>query len=292
MTRALLTLVGAVLFVMIISYAATFIPSAQFAKMPPSSLLVHRYNDENVSLKKIRVRLVFAVPKDKKIPTEEEWKKLLSRLDEAMREITAFHKIQMYERSQIRFDVYPDPVALLGPSVEYDTQDTSAGNPRALMAVTREIDARVISEKGDLYRKDFAPPEADEYSVLAVAYQGVGASGGIIVDAPETDPLAFSKRLGIAQENVFATDVASAQGIALFNIRYVEDQAFAPAGTALVYHELAHAFGFPNFYDAKTGDSWTEGIMGAGRNEPLSANFIETQILEGVGLLARSNKAK
>ncbi len=227
-------------------------PSQKLANF--SEQKIHYYKDENVDLTKIRIKAVYFVPKNKVSDTKSDWQNLLKNVLSRMAE---FHKLQFKDLSQISFDIYPKMVLGLENNLVYDTKSTKFGNPRALLAVSGEIEKRIFNPKGDLYNKDFAKLEKNEFESLFIMYEGVAASG---VGKEGGLPTAFVAR------------------------GFLTDKGYKVFGDSTFYHEFAHTIGILDLFDAKTNKPFSEDIMGSGRFRPLEINYIDARTKAEMGL--------
>ncbi|MFH0890439.1 MAG: hypothetical protein V1856_00200 [Candidatus Liptonbacteria bacterium] len=56
--------------------------------------------------------------------------------------------------------------------------------------------------------------------------------------------------------------------------------------SSLFAHELGHVFGLPDRYDLSTDISFSDGLMGGGRKEPIERVHLEGDLLAGMGLIS------
>lgn len=198
---------------------------------------IHFYGDSTKKLSKTSLQVFYFVPNNKKDKIFEDW---FPSIEQAIREVSDFHRRQFSGFSVLSFEIYPQPVIGQKDNFFYDGifedgQKTNYGNPGALFKVVQEIKNRNLA----------AEQKPGEYRVLAIVYEGVGASG--------------------SQEQSLL--VARA---------YLTQEKLKDFGPSIFEHELMHAFGVPDFYEA-------EDIMGKGRYKPLRSTYISDDIKNKMG---------
>ncbi len=210
---------------------------------------VHKFNDPSSPIQKIRIAAVYFVPKNKALGAAAEWRTMLERNLERLRE---FHALQFRGRSEVVYDIYPAPVVGENENLFYDTEVTQYGNPEGLRSVARELEARIFAAGGDLYRADFAPSSSGEYRVLYILYEGVGAAG--------SENVAFIAR------------------------RFLSDPQYSGVAATLFAHEFYHTLGIPDGYETEHATPTSPDIMGLGREAPIDRAYIESATLRAMGL--------
>lgn len=260
-------------------FSSTFQPSSGEA----ATRFVHVYNNPSVRLNSIRIKVFSAVPKNHASSASPTWDP--NELTRVLSKMVLFHEKQYRGLSHIVFDVYPKPVILERENGFYDTDVTDRGNPHALISVGEEIERRVFRQGGDLYLPEFSVARKGEYRVMGLIYEGVGAAGGLIYESgrPETEA-EIAKRFGIQEALVHKVDIASVDGFFLVSRDFLVKPEYAPNASALTYHEFSHTLGLPDEYDAVTGAPTSNDIMGIGRFTPIESAFIDSVLLEKMGL--------
>lgn len=99
---------------------------------------------------------------------------------------------------------------------------------------------------------DFLKVPQGEFLSVAIIYEGVGASGG--------------------------------EGGMILSRTFLAKDEYKLSRASLFYHEFAHTFGLPDRFDQENNPD-SDGVMGNGRYKPISINYIETDFLEGLGLV-------
>lgn len=202
----------------------------------------HYYGAPAVLLPGIKLEVIYFVPDDQ-APDPRFYEVLKSKLAQAQ----IFHSREFKGINLLRYAIYPTPVIGKESSSFYDGADASRGNPDAIKKITNETSGRIYGKNGDLYNERFVARRQDELPVRVFAYQGVGASSGVLSIIASYD--------------------------------YFTKTDYAPT---VVYHELLHVIGVPDSYDYATGASQSDDIMGAGREKPILETYIRNEIKRGL----------
>ena len=240
---------------------------------------VYAYRNPEKNLGTIRLMVFYVVPKDRKDRISADWREAA---EEALGQIKRFHALQFQNASVIDYSLFPEPIVLESNGVLYDTTSTEAGNPKALVSIGEEIERRVMRPDGDLHRSDLAARPTDQYRVLGFLYEGVGASGGIIYDSELGSVEEIAAQLGVPASIIYKVSIDSADGFFLLNRDYLVKSEYAAYGSTLLYHEFAHTLGVPDQYDHER--SLSNDIMGGGRTQPLSIEYLDRSTLKDMGL--------
>lgn len=203
---------------------------------------IHFYNNPTKNLSKISLKVFYFVPSNRQNEISDEWFSIAS---EDLKEMQNFHSSQFSNYSILTYKIYPQPIIGLEDNFLYDKNRTNGGNPHALTKITREIEARVLDPAGDLYNGDLAKTKPGVYEVLAIFYEGVGASG--------------------------------TEGSLLLSRGYLTQEETKEYRSSVFYHEFLHTLGVPDF-------SESDDIMGKGRLKPLGATYISDEIKKKMGL--------
>jgi len=92
----------------------------------------------------------------------------------------------------------------------------------------------------------------DTYLAIAIIYEGVGASG--------------------------------APNAMILSRTFLSKDEYRLSGGSLFYHELAHTFGVPDFFDLVSNQPNSDDVMGAGRYKPLETNYFGPDLQVDLGL--------
>lgn len=187
----------------------------------------------------IKLKTFYFVPKNKR--PEPNWEQALER---ALKELANFHQSQFAGTSIIRYEVAATSTAGLYDNLTYDTQDTSHGNPAALLSIRDELLRR------ELVKSD--PAQSDGYNAILIIYEGVGAAG--------------------------------TPGFALLSRKFLTDKQYEAIVSSLLAHEFYHTLGMRDDYDIEGGRPHGFDIMGMARTMPLPYAFIKPEVLKRMGI--------
>lgn len=239
----------------------------------------HFFNDPSRPIKNVVIFGFYFVPKNKRAVMDPRWKE---NIRQGLEKLKNFHSFQFRNESNIRYEIYPEPVVGYADSGFYDTEHTQGGNPRALISAAEELEKRVFKLSGDLYNPNFKRL-AGEYPVLAIFYEGVGAAGGTIQDSELNFPSEISEALDISESAIFILDVDSADGLLLLNAGYINGLA-GPNGDSILAHEFYHTLGVPDGYSHASGIAESADLMGLGRLKALAHTYLSPETLAAMGL--------
>lgn len=238
------------------------------------------YNNPEQSIKDIRIAAFYFVPRNKAKLQIENWKQIL---EAGLQELREFHSLQFQGLSAVSYEIYADPIIGLEDNLSYDTEVTQRGNPRALINIAEELEARVFRLEGDLFSPDFAKHSESAYPVLFIMYEGVGASGGVIYESELESVSDIAREVGLPESVIFKVNVESTDGFFLVNREFLAG-THGPAGTSVFAHEFYHTIGVSDGYDEETAVAQTPDIMGLGRTKPLDKTYLSNETLSHLGL--------
>ena len=256
-------------------FGSTKLPALTAAK--PSA---HFYGDTAASIGKIRIKVVYAVPKDK---VGEVKGSLEDAVNSALSKTASFHFLQTRGLSKIQYEVFTEPVVLTEESSFYESTPGESLNHRGFAAVAEEIVRRIFKEDGDLYDESFARFVASEYPVLGIIYEGPGAAGGVVLKKELGPTSEFAKKTGLPETIVYTADIGNIKGFFLISRGFLTDAAYQAFGPTFLYHEFAHTIGLAERQDAGLPES--DDVMGNGRREPIESAYIDQDILREVGII-------
>lgn len=247
----------------------------------------HIYDNPDRSIKNIKIAVFYFVPQDRVILQLIDWKEIL---EDRIKKLVAFHSLELHNTSLIRYAIYPEPVIGLKEGIVYDTDVTKHGNPQALVHVAEEIDSRVFNHTGDLYREDFPMTQKEEYSVLLILYEGVGASGAIIHDGKWGLASEIPQKFVSPESIIYPVKLEAIDSLLLLNRDYITKTQNSDTGTTILAHEFYHTLGIPDGYEAGEENtmsadiSLSNDIMGIGRTRPIDKVYISNEVLKKLGL--------
>lgn len=242
----------------------------------------HLYKNSEKNIDKIKIFVFYFVPKNKINRAIDNWHQIL---EEKLKKLQEFHSLQLQGRSGVLFEIYPKPVIGFKNSFDYDSSVTQYGNPHALMDVSEEIEKRVFSKDGDLFRNDFPTVASGAYPVLGIVYESVGAIGGIVKESSGRDIRGVAKELGFLESAVFNVEIKHVGGFFLLSRLFLTGEEYADFAATLFTHEFYHTLGIPDAYKNFPKDTpISQDIMGLGRQKPLDKTFISRSTLKELGL--------
>lgn len=251
----------------------------EYARLAPVN--PHLFGDSQRTADRIKVAAVYFVPKDKEGEIDMRWRELL---DENFKKLQAFHSLQFQGRSAVSFSMYSEPVIGREEHIVYDTADTNRGNPKALLHISEELEERLFSSAGDLYKSDFWRAAEGEYPALFILYEGVGAIGGVIAESGHESVAALARELGLPESVVFKVSVKAVDGFFLLSRTFLADPEYRAFGASLFAHEFYHTLGIPDAYDQNTGKPESADIMGLGRYRPIEKTYVRREVVRALGL--------
>ncbi len=237
----------------------------------------HIFGNPKRSIRAIKILTVYFIPKDKEGVINRDWRKMIEK---NLTSLQKFHFLQFAGLSEIKYEIYPQPVIGFKESIEYDTETTQGGNPHALLNIAQELDYRIFIRDGDLFMKEFAEPKGDNYPVLAIVYEGVGAVGGIVHESELETRSEIAKEAGVPEELIHIVDIESVDGFFLNNIFFLANSS------SVFAHEFYHTLGIPDAYDTPGLYDIPLGqdIMGAGRFRQIERTYLEKNTLKELGV--------
>lgn len=246
--------------------------------IPPAP---HLFNNPKRGTEHIRIAAFYFIPKNKERLAFAGWQSLL---EENLGKLKSFHSLQFQGHSSLSFTVYPEPIIGLRDQLFYDTGDTARGNPKALLSIAGELEARVFDSGGDLHRSDFRWQTSGAYPVMFILYEGVGASGGIIGESGRKTRSEIARELGVPESVVFLVNIRSSDGFFLLSRAFLSEPEYRPFGASLLAHEFYHTLGVPDGYDVENEIPKTADIMGLGRFRPIEKTYLQRETLRALGL--------
>jgi hypothetical protein len=136
--------------------------SRPYREARPALVVPHAYGDPSTPIDTIALTAYYFVPSNKAADAGDTlWR---APLEKSLENLRHFHDLQTAGRSRIVYEIHPETVMGERTSTEYDTDDTTKGNPNALKAIAAEINRRF-------------PSATSSYRVIYIVYDGVGAVG-------------------------------------------------------------------------------------------------------------------
>lgn len=251
-------LISLFLLISLISLAS-FIGVDKVNKKPATNTPVpHFYENEKLSIKKIKINVIYFVPKDIKINEEINWKNIT---ENHLKNLIDFHSIQFKNTSKISYEFVQKIITGDKTLKEYESLFEYDDN-EALTPVKEEITKRLLSPDGDLYAESKIVSDKNAHNVYLIVFEGKGAAGN----------------------NDFF----------LVSRSYLTDNVYKDTGSTFLAHEFYHTLGIPDKYKTSTyvykdGQQTTvslvtdKDIMGQ-VNIPISSTYINNETLKKMGL--------
>lgn len=255
------------------------VPDIYSEELPKSSVL-HAVGNLEKSIEEIEIAAFYFVPKNKKANQLENWNELLEK---HLNKLVDFHSIQFRNRSSVVYKIYPKVVVGLEENIVYDTNNTQNGNPQALIHVAEELAVRVFRKDGDLFDAEFSEKRPNAYPVMAILYEGVGASGGIIHNSKLDTADEIAEELGLLESTIFVLDIDAVDGFFILNQTFLANDEDS-VGTSLMAHEFYHTLGISDQYIAPKAVPTSQDIMGLGRLRPIEKTYLSRGALNEFGM--------
>lgn len=230
--------------------AGLFFYARSMATLTSHGYSLNYYQAPETTISNIHLKVMYFVPRDRSV--DPAWKQDITR---ALQDVRVFHHKEFSGYGILRYTVYPEPIQGKESIVFYDSADTSRGNRNALETILQETQRRIFMADGDLYVPTFSERKPHEFRIKIFIYEGVGAAGG---------------HLGVILAREYLTKTAY--------------------GPTILYHELLHTFGVPDSYDYETNQSFSDDIMGSGRELPLQTTYIRNIIKAALGYSPAQNQ--
>lgn len=249
----------------------------------PEAKKPHLYDNPERGIKKIRVFGFYFVPQNKSNLVLTEWRSIFEKNLEKLKN---FHSFELQGLSEIEYKIYPEAVIGLEKNDFYDTEDTGRGNPHALLKISEELEKRIFTKSGDLYREDFDPASNEAYPVMLIFYEGVGATGGIIRRDNQESKVGVAEKYGVPESLLFEVDVELVDGFVLLSSSFFTKEEFKNYGASILAHEFYHTLGFRDAYEVPGSFEvvFSNDLMGAGRKRPIERTYLNRDNLHKLGL--------
>ena len=252
-------------FILIIAFLIVISQRVSKEKQVTQANKIYFYNQPSINISKIKLKVFYAVPKNKEKEINPGWKDII---ENSLKKIVLFHQIQFRNKSTISYDIYSQPFILTNDDSYYNS-DFDVVNNKSLLAIAEEIEKFLQKENSQ-----FLNLNKNEYNVLVILYEGSGAFGAVI-----TDNL---KIVDWPQAKVVTTTIEKFNGVVFVSFDYLVKSELKSFGDSIFYHELAHTLGIPDKYENNI--NFSLDIMGAGRFEPLENNYLDQETLTKMGL--------
>ncbi|MEK7625231.1 MAG: hypothetical protein AAB467_02660 [Patescibacteria group bacterium] len=227
----------------------------------------HLAGNRAIPLNKVLAKVVYFIPNDLVEEKEADW---LATIDKTMNEEQRFYRFQLNGAIDFQYDIYESAVIGNKDHQFYDSTSTDRGNPHALISVREEIMRRIFAADGDLYRADFAN-RSNDYEFIIIIYGSTGASA-----------LIYKQNDGSGEDVVRIED--DGPPAIILSSGFLTSPLYREFGATVLAHEIGHAFGLTDSYDADTGSNLETDIMGEGRRRILTGTYISDKNKKLLGL--------
>lgn len=218
----------------------------------------HFYNNDQVSIEKIKITVFYFIPKDALTKKQDNWKEITEK---HLRNLIDFHTVIFENTSKITYEFFPEIITGEKTTKEYESLFENNEND-ALIPVQEEITKRVLTPDGNLYNLKDKPKGNTTRNVYLVIFEGNGAAGN--------------------------------GNFALVSRAYLTDKAYEEIGSTFLAHEFYHTLGLPDNYiilprvysdteQTKVSYPTYKDIMGI-VTIPLPYTYIDEDSLKKMGL--------
>jgi len=257
-----------------------------FAKTPISGGTpqnrAHFYQNSAISISNVLVKTVYVVPKNRE--PYSGWHDIFTK---ALDKVQRFHNSQFRGASTMNYEIFGEPIILLENNLKYDSGETTSSSPYVLLNLSGELNHRLFEKDGDLYNQAFAKKNGNEYAVLGVFYEGIGALGSPIHSRDQESIKKIAEQLGLTESVAGSIYIGPMDGFFILSREYLTNPILKSYGPTVLYHEFAHAIGFKDQYDRISGRSFSDDIMGGGRENPIEAAYLGKPLLQESGVVEK-----
>jgi hypothetical protein len=241
MSKSKLLILGGIILAILIIVALIFFAQqkSKTNSLPVvKNLKPHVYKDSAADISRISLKVFYVVPANQ--TAESDWQE---NIRITLSQIIRFHNVQFHNSSSIHASLYQSPVILEHDDSFYDTNNTANGNPEGLRNIVPELEKRYAG---------FLQTDGTDYQVVAIVYEGVGASGS--------------------------------NGAMILSYSYLSKPEYKLDGASIFYHEFAHTIGIPDRFNFSDNAALSDDIMGSGRYKPLASQYLGPDILAELGI--------
>jgi hypothetical protein len=224
--------------------------------------IVHYANRPELPITRIYITALYFIPADRTSLQKSQWKEAL---DAALVQGMRFYRQQLPGLPEATINIHPEPVIGKDEHLVYDSLQTDGGNPHALLAIRQELQKR--------FNGYFVKPGPGEMRLVAVLYEGVGASATLMGPAD-----------GSAFQGDAVMQTAEETPMFLVSSSYLLSPVYTDYGYTIFTHELGHMWGLSDHYDIATGHPESLDIMGAGRFRRLDVAFLDATAKASMGV--------
>lgn len=228
---------------------------------------LHLYDNEQVSINKVLIRLYYHVPQDKKNIIIDDWQKIFAN---SMLKIKEFFQLQFAYNMELDYEIYPEIIYsdhdlnyfidLLKEDYEKELAEPYTGSALVEEIINDVKDKLAVNEKWDLSAK-----EVDGYyivNLLVLAFDVTTLEG-------------YNKQIpGLNDEE---------NNSVVMSYIFTSDE-FKDFHESIICHEIGHGLGIAEFYSFQDNKISSYGVMGGGITRMLQNNYLDNQIKEKMGL--------
>ncbi|BCX15243.1 MAG: hypothetical protein KatS3mg097_135 [Candidatus Parcubacteria bacterium] len=218
---------------------------------------LHFYDEPSIDLKHINLYAIYVVAADKKNEIKNNWQQLIEK---SLQKISAFHQNQFRNLSHLEYKIYKQPIII----ENIDTMNNKGFDVTSLPEFFKIIEK--IDKEMPL---DFITNKNDIYKILVIFYEGENTAFGSAIVDKENIAEKYQQ-----SSRIITTTIENFNGVALISNDYLNK----PYGESILYHEIAHTLGIPDFY--KDNQELSLDIMGNGRFIPLEINYLDYEIIK------------
>ncbi len=228
---------------------------------------LHLYNNEQVSVNKVLIRLYYYVPQDKENIIIDDWQKIFAN---SMLKIKEFFQLQFAYNMGLDYEIYPE-IIYSDHDLNYfidllkEDYEKELAGPYTGSVLVEEIINNIRNKIAMDNEWDLLIKEIDDYYIinLFVLASDVTTLEGYNRQVPGLND---EENNSVVMSYIFTND------------------EFKDFHESIICHEVGHDLGIAEFYSFYDNKISSYGVMGGGVTRILQNNYLDNQIKEKMGL--------